>query len=52
MVQFNYMVELEFLMSNLPKSKQKTIPTTIVHGLSEESEKHLKVKLIVVESKG
>ncbi|CAG8540669.1 14307_t:CDS:2 [Funneliformis mosseae] len=42
MVQFNYMFELEFLMSNLPKSKQKTIPTTIVHGLSEESERYLK----------
>jgi hypothetical protein len=37
------MVELEFLMSNLPKSKQKFIPTTVVHGLKEESEKHLKV---------
>lgn len=45
MVQFNYMVELEFLMTNLPKSKQKIIPTTIVHGLSGESEKYLKVKL-------
>ncbi|RIA99624.1 tyrosyl-DNA phosphodiesterase I [Glomus cerebriforme] len=44
MVQFNYMVELEFLMSNLPKSKQKTIPTTIIHGLSEESEKNLKAE--------
>ncbi|GBB91821.1 hypothetical protein RclHR1_01920025 [Rhizophagus clarus] len=42
MIQFNYMVELEFLMSNLPKFKQKTIPTTIIHGLSEESEKYLK----------
>ncbi|CAB4391691.1 unnamed protein product [Rhizophagus irregularis] len=42
MVQFNYMVELEFLMTNLPKSKQKIIPTTIVHGLSGESEKYLK----------
>jgi len=38
------MFELEFLMSHLPKSKQKTVPTTIVHGLSEESERYLKVR--------
>ncbi|CAI2166709.1 13450_t:CDS:10 [Funneliformis geosporum] len=32
MVQFNFMFELEFLMSNLPKSKQNTIPTTIAEA--------------------
>ncbi|CAJ0844841.1 13651_t:CDS:10 [Entrophospora sp. SA101] len=32
MLQINYMIDPEFLMSKLPFIKQKTIPTTIVHG--------------------
>ncbi|KAI8641985.1 hypothetical protein BD408DRAFT_417170 [Parasitella parasitica] len=34
MIQFNFMVDVEFLMSNV---KHKNIPITIVHGLRESA---------------
>lgn len=34
MVQFNFMVDVDFLMSNV---KHKNIPITIVHGLRESA---------------
>lgn len=34
MVQFNFMMDVEFLMSNV---KNKSMPVTIVHGLRESA---------------
>lgn len=44
MVQFNFMLDIDFLMSNIkPEMKQK-IPVLIVHGLKETAEQ-LQVKI-------
>ncbi|KAG9283992.1 hypothetical protein G9A89_005499 [Geosiphon pyriformis] len=38
MLQLNYMVELDFLMSCLASHQKTTLPTTIIHGLREDKD--------------
>ncbi|CAG8765114.1 14365_t:CDS:2, partial [Acaulospora colombiana] len=43
MVQINYMIDIEYLMSQLPHSKRHSLRTVIVHGLRENSAKELSI---------
>ncbi|CAG8586035.1 18929_t:CDS:10 [Acaulospora morrowiae] len=42
MVQINYMVDIEYLINQLPQSKRHSLRTTIVHGLRDESAKNIR----------
>lgn len=50
MVQFNFMLDIDFLMSNIKPQLKEKIPVLIIHGL-KESAAQLQVKKIDKEIK-